>query len=144
MILMGLAFGIIFPLGMVLGVCSWLSRIIPEVLHTNKLDYPLPLACPPPSRRNDHRRPGLLSRTRSQRSSIRQECPRPVREHLNAPTYRASRAGHLPEATSVEGNPRPDPSVYCHPARYTRKSDARCQLGSNALWWNHCDGLLPG
>ena len=101
MILMGLAFGIIFPLGMVLGVCSWLSRIIPEVLHTNKLDYPLPLACPPPSRRNDHRRPGLLPRTRSQRSPIRQERPRSVREYPDDPAYRAGRVGCLPKTTPV-------------------------------------------
>ena len=64
MILMGLAFGIIFPTGMVLGVRT---RIYPPTMNQPNItspDRPLSLARPTPNRRHRDRRPSLLPRPR--------------------------------------------------------------------------------
>ena len=79
MVLMGLAFGVIFPLGMVLGVrIPFIAAFSPtrppetrnqkpETRNRNPnihiLDRSFSLARPGPSRRNYHRRPRLLPRS---------------------------------------------------------------------------------
>lgn len=106
MILMGTAFGIIFPLGMVLGVClckkgtvqtSGRTFLLTLRFYSTRTDCPLALARPRSNCRHHYRRASILPRPRSQGSTVWQKCTRLVRELVDAAPDRADRPGLLLE-----------------------------------------------
>lgn len=102
----GFCFWYHLPLGNGPGGMYSYSRPSPSLLALTcwSIDYSLTMARPPPNRRNDYCRPGLFPRARAQRSSIREERPRPVCDYPDAHVDDAGRVGYLSEAAFVQGN----------------------------------------
>lgn len=132
------AFGILFPTGMVLGVCV----PFPSVIFTDNSDCQKQVACSstsfgscPCSRR-------ILSRSQPQGQGVCTKCARIFLELADADVDRTNCDGSLPAITSGEGDQWTIKEGRQTRTQHPRKGLPGGFVGTDALWRNCCARLL--
>jgi len=141
-ILQIVTFGLIFPTGMVLGVCC--TRLIVTRLRLTRIctDCSIAMACPRPSLRRRCCCCRLLPGPCPWRPSIRAQhsCRLCLVPHADAPS--TNRTGCIPQATLDERHTLSHPSACCHRSRRCGQNHAHRELGTDALRRHHRPWLL--
>lgn len=143
-----LAFGIIFPTGMVMGVSgnsagADSTEVDGEWCTDDLADDEKPMARTDTGFGNSSGDCGLLYGTLTQRTTVCAECPFLIREFSDVHARCTSRNGHILEATSGERDQWEDTALCCHRTWRIGEIHASRVLGTNDLWRNHGSGILP-
>ena len=141
-----IAFGMVFPAGMVLGVSQVFSQCSEHISNLSSpfvADYSFSMACPLSNPRCCHRDRRILPWTHPQRPPIQAQYPRLLRDLPHAYAACPDHIWRLLKTTPRKRHTLKDTEIYCKRAWRHWKADARRELGANAVWRHHRHGLLP-
>lgn len=137
-----LAFGVLFPLGMVLGVSRSVRRMSKSDMATDNQES---MACSITSPCDGARAPGVCAWPPPRRQTVHiVQRTRESRDPHLLPHGWAGYPRHLPEATLGKGHPRPNPPRDPSRPQHQRKGVPAHGMGTNVVWWDYRAGLLPG